>query len=70
MSFARVLRDVIDEDNGLLLRVTAHERMLREKEKSLGWSERVFEALKRRSRKIFSLQRAEGAFKRRSKTCH
>ena len=32
MSFAHVLRDVIEEDNGLVLRVTAYERMLGEPE--------------------------------------
>ena len=70
MTFARMLTDVIEKDNGLILRVTAYERMIGEREESLGWPARVFEALKRRSRKIFSLQRAEGANERRSNTCH
>jgi hypothetical protein len=70
MTFARLLRDVIEEDNGLILRVTAYEKMMGQREKPRGWSEWLFDALARRSRKIFGFQRADGAVERRSEICH
>ncbi len=61
MTFARLLREVIEEDNGLILRVTAYEKMVGQRERSRGWSERFIDALAKRSRKIFSFQSADGA---------
>lgn len=54
MSFDRVLRDVIEEDDGLLLRVTAYQRMMEARPAPRGWAARTLDALRRRSWKIFA----------------
>lgn len=70
MTFAGVLRDIIEKDDGLILRVASYERMVAQREKRRGWSERFWGALVRRSRKIFGFKRADGAFEKRSEKCH
>ncbi len=55
--FSQVLTDVMEEDNGLLLRVTAFERMMEERETPFGWTARILDLFRRRSGKIFRLQR-------------
>lgn len=52
MRFAQILSDVMEEDNGLLLRVTAFERMMEAREKPRGWAARTLDLLRRRSGKI------------------
>ena len=51
--FDVVLQRVMEEDNGLLLRVTSYERMLASSQAESGWSGRIACALRRGSRKIF-----------------
>ncbi|MBB85255.1 MAG: hypothetical protein CL931_15715 [Deltaproteobacteria bacterium] len=70
MSFADVLSDVIEEDNGLLLRVTAHERMMETNEASRGRSAWIPQVLRRRSGKITEwAQRLRTALDGRNGTC-
>jgi len=70
MSFERILRDVMEEDNGLILRVTAYERMMEAREPRRGWTARTLAALARRSGKIADWKRARRAIFGRSETCH
>ncbi len=70
MKFARVLKDAIEEDNGLILRVAAFEEMLGSREEMPGWSRRLLTIIIRRSRKIVEMLRRIGVLKRRSRTCH
>ena len=70
MKFAQVLRDAIEEDNGLILRIAAFEQMVGSREQATGWSRRLLAVLIERSRKIVGMQRLMGALKRRSRTCH
>ena len=58
MKFARVLRDAIDEDNGLILRLAAFEEMVGSNERAPGRSWRRLSILIERSRKIFGMKRA------------
>jgi len=55
--FADVLSGVIEEDDGTLFRVTTLERMMEARVAPRGWSARVFDVLRRRSRKITSWAR-------------
>ena len=53
LAFDRVLRRVIEEDNGLILGIASFERMIANRERDAGWSGRLRDFLRRRSRKIF-----------------
>jgi len=58
-SFGSLLQSALDQDDGLLLRVTALERMERTRGKPIGSGGRtasIFGSLIRRSRKIFDAQ--------------
>ena len=70
LTFARVLRAAIEEDNGLILRVATYEQMVRRREKPCGWAVRLLRGLGRRSRKIFDRQCALGALEKRNESCH
>jgi len=70
MSFAQVLSNVIEEDDGTLLRVTVVERMMEAREAPRGRSARFFDGLRRRSGKITSwARRLLGAPDGRNGTC-
>lgn len=51
--FDEVLRSTLEEDDGLVLRVAAYERMTGETESSSGRAASIFGSLIRRSWKIF-----------------
>ncbi len=70
MKFDRILRDAIEEDDGLILRLAAFEQMVGQRKKTRGWSARLFDVLMRRSRMIFGMQSAVDALTKRSTTCH
>jgi len=58
-SFDRLLQSALRADDGLLLRVTAYERMERTRGKPIGsggWAASILGSLIRRSRKIFDAQ--------------
>ena len=61
MKFSGVLKDAIDEDNGLILRVAAFEEMLGSGEEVPGWSRRLLTIIIERSRKIVGMLRSTSA---------
>jgi hypothetical protein len=57
MSFSKVLTDVMEEDDGLILRLSAYERMMESHPERSGWTARWDAAIQNRSRKIMNWMR-------------
>ncbi|MFK7898851.1 MAG: hypothetical protein AB8G23_23680 [Myxococcota bacterium] len=57
MTFGKVLAEVMEEDDGLVLRLSAFERMVESRPDARGWTARWDESIQNRSRKIMNWMR-------------
>ncbi len=62
--FSQVLADAMEQDGGLVLRLSAYERMMESNPERSGWTARWDEAIRNRSRKIMNWMRTVRTAKR------